>query len=137
MSDKINELMAVEVMGAKSRKETGVTVLTFPDGPEYQLNDWVMDAQPYTPFFKTYPYWTPTTDMNQAMKCVEKMQEWEIDISIRVTGRKIVSISRRHPDMGKINNAIHRFVKIDETALAICKAILKAKGINDNNSKGN
>jgi len=106
---EIDEIIATKVMGATATKidihNMGAALscqYTFPDGSTIMAYKW-----------------NPTTDMNQAMKCVRKMKasgwtfamynDWEVEIY------------RGHE---------HSILIEDKSLpLAICKAILKVKGI--------
>ncbi len=116
---KIDELMAVEVMGYE-------WVLLWAE-----YNDNPYDDKEYK-FYgvrdEDYGYWSPCTDMNQAMECLREFRkgnkEWIYC--------EIVSPT---PGYYKLRNCTDEFDKADVSAyeksepLAICKAILKAKGI--------
>ena len=106
--DKINELMATEVMGLK--------VCTCGEG----------DVDFGTQCFRCHT-WHPksyTTDMNQAMEC------W-YEFAKGTTFTMIVELDSDKSTICTIYQGVVKVVyRIENSApLAICKAILKAKGI--------
>lgn len=114
MNDKINRLMAVEVMG-------------WYEGDYAYKRAWYKDASNVALYVKGF---TPTTDMNQAMECWTTYTKsdtceshyWEL---LKMMGRWMF---RNHTDEG-LSCDIEISVMEDTAPLAICKAILKAKGV--------
>ena len=108
----INELMATEVMGWE------ITSDKTPEGISYTTG---YDIDGKGTYYKTG--FTPTTDMNQAMECVvEYYRDRDDDFELHYTGSGNWMVI-----MEEFENY---WVISDKSApLAICKAILKAKGI--------
>lgn len=102
--DEIKTLMATEVMGAES-KSTGGWQWTFKDGSQMDRDNW-----------------TPTTDMNQAMECVDKSN---LPMTISMVGNYTVNYWCGESDKYKPVLADN----LKDLPNAICKAILKAKGL--------
>ena len=118
-NDEINTLMATEVKGAKLtnlwvREPDILNLYKFPDGTTIAVDGW-----------------TPTTDMSQAMECAAKHCEdnkkYWFDIAFSY-----------HEDEGAViysctyyvySTVVFTVTSQRSPALAICKAILKAKGL--------
>lgn len=107
-NSNIDSLMASEVMG-----------WTQP----YKDCNYMNGEEPmYTPEF-----YTPTTDMNQAMECAEVMVANGYTIELRLSKLEGLGLSV----LVRIGSKLIRihFEHLKEAPLAICKAVLKAKGI--------
>jgi hypothetical protein len=100
-----DELMATEVMGWKWSA----------------LGDWKTKDKTFV------RDWRPSTDMNQAMECVEVMVAKGYTIELRLSKLEGLGLSV----LVRIGSKLIRihFEHLKEAPLAICKAILKAKGI--------
>jgi hypothetical protein len=99
----INELLATEVMGFR--------YVTFPKSHVPHIKHWINSDDSHRGALS----FSPTTDMNQAMECVEK------------SDLKGFSLTEGN---GLFHCQINGVSVFDKSApLAICKAILKAKGI--------
>jgi len=118
-NNKINELLAVEVRNFSFRHRND----EIEDSLPYY---WDLDKNEYACLVKD---WSPTTDMNQAMECWNKMFEDGFYIDLLTTNCL--------PDgleflckVSHIDGSIDEYEVYDKSApLAICKAILKAKGV--------
>ena len=66
-------------------------------------------------------FFHPTTDMNQAMECVEKYRPDSFEMKMCIDGHTGILFYRVY--IGGVD------AFYDSAPLAICKAILKAKGI--------
>jgi hypothetical protein len=121
MSDKINELMATEVMGGTSRRDNGRTIVKIRR-VEYDLNDW--DGTEFDAFMERFPIYSPTTDMNQAMECWEAVPEIVMDL------HRVYRMNQYFCTV-RINGKHFETLRYGSAPLAICKAILKAKGIDN------
>lgn len=115
---KLDEFMAVDVMGVGVKYENGF-ILTLNPTPFY-TND----------SMETWEPWSPTTDMNRAMQCVEK---WLLDENTAFNMRWgvydwLVEVGRED-DYG--NDSYYGREWDKSAPLAICRALAKAKGFKD------
>ena len=123
-NDKINELMAVEVMGwtiVKESKPDKTQELFYDKG--YRGNGLL---EQFCNFVRVRLF-KPTTSMNQAMECVASMicDGWTIEMRLSAEDGIGFSVLIRKRSL------LYRIpmVHLNELPLAICLAILKAKGI--------
>lgn len=107
MTDKINELMATEVMGWELSTDSG--------GQLYAFRDLGGNVK-----------WNPTTDMNQAMECVEKCNYYFVLERVK---EPFLENEHKYNVLLRENSKNEWHGSDESAALAICKAILKAKEI--------
>ncbi len=105
----IDELMAVEVMGLEPHEDISGGKDLYYLNPKTK----VMYVRSKV---GSFPIWNPTTDMDQAMGCVQKFGR---PFTLECIGDYRATID----DLPQPHEAIDK-----NPALAICKAILKAKG---------
>lgn len=117
MNDKINELMATEVMGWE--------FFEYKDPFDSRQDEYREDGLIGKILFKHL--WNPTTDMNQAMECLIIFNPEHFHLHKSDNGESYSCHIFRYRE------SLPAVVVLDNLApLAICKAILKAKGIDAN-----
>ena len=110
-----NELLATEVMGMTCHRMVN------------NGNEWYEYHRPDSSIILLREDFSPTTDMNQAMECLQEfVSGYLYDVQITRTAYNmwrvnIDTVCEPHSLLANITN--------DSAPLAICKAIAKAKGI--------